>query len=406
MLRWHVACNRCDAAAWIGPRDGAVDAWCEACQAVVALTPRGDAGAPLCPRCRVPLTRSDPRFEELFGELQNLIAVLEAWHGKPARLSELLPERPRFLMDLSPPAPDPGDPADLTAALAALARGSFASARKSLDCLGPTRSGTGGLVGGAAARAWLALGIANQREGDLAAAEAAFTRSLDVAHTVAARLNRGTLRARRGDVTGARADFDRSGHGPEARWNRGALIVLDAVATTPGFPGNEVRLAARKACGPASDYWSDHTVGRLLFALLLERALSRLGDGGALADEQPVLRAAARELEFDTFWDRALVVHGYATLGMKVDAGAAAWPLALLLLGTLRAEPFALGSTGHFLAEALAAADDAVRAGSPEGALAVLAPLLEREDLRHYRVPCARCGAGTVGVDQCEESEV
>jgi hypothetical protein len=34
-----------------------------------------------------------------------------------------------------------------------------------------------------------------------------------------------------------------------------------------------------------------------------------------------------------------------------------------------------------------------------------VARLLARDDVRHYRIPCAACGRGTVGVDLVEDSE-
>src|SRR6185369_16190094 len=77
MARWHLSCDHCEASAWIGARGDERDAWCEACQ-----TP-ADAGAlsdpATCARCGAPLTTHELCFEELYGQLQHLAAVLGAW---------------------------------------------------------------------------------------------------------------------------------------------------------------------------------------------------------------------------------------------------------------------------------------------------------------------------------------
>src|SRR5262249_49243160 len=156
------------------------------------------------------------------------------------------------------------------------------------------------------------LGVARQRLGDLAGAEQVFGRvlELDATHD-AARLDRGALRARRGDFEGARADLQRAGARSEARWNRAALHVLEAVARGGGLP-EPARLAAARAEAPdPSSYWSDPTVGRLLFTLLVERALAR---GADACGDARTLRAAEREMEFEGFDDRALVLCGFARL--------------------------------------------------------------------------------------------
>ncbi|HET7226820.1 MAG TPA: hypothetical protein VFK69_14020, partial [Candidatus Eisenbacteria bacterium] len=130
MTRWHLTCDRCDASVWTGARGEAFDAWCEACQRPAGVASRADA---VCPGCGAPLTLGAPRFEELYGELQQLEAVLGAWAGDAAPLARLLPERPVFLTDLDPPEPAPGDPPVLAGALERLAAGEFTAARAGLE---------------------------------------------------------------------------------------------------------------------------------------------------------------------------------------------------------------------------------------------------------------------------------
>jgi tetratricopeptide (TPR) repeat protein len=400
--RWRVVCDACDAGGWIGPAAWpglpgnvpAVDGWCEGCQSAHVTEP--GAGSPVCPRCGTTLTLGEPRFEELLGEAQNIAAVLSAWCGDPGPLATLLPDRPRFLTDLDPPAPRPGDPEAARAGLDALAHGQFARARDALaKAVRPAQS---------PGHLWRGLGVAAQRLDDLTLAETAFTRAVEAEpHDTAARLDRGALRVRRRDFEAAREDFALAGDRREARWDRAALRVLEAVATTTGLPEPETLRRAREEAGEPSSYWSDHTVGRLLWTLLLERALSRAGDDAAVCADERVMRAAEHELEFDTFWDRALVVHGYARLGMKREAGESAAALAGALLARLAEEPFARGPAGAWLASALSEAVVAVRERRPGDARAALHAVLERPDVMHYRVPCAACGKGSLGVESYQD---
>ncbi|MBI5710230.1 MAG: hypothetical protein HZC42_08010 [Candidatus Eisenbacteria bacterium] len=415
--------RRCDAGAWIGPRDGGLDALCEACQAPHALAPAAADGAP-CPDCGAPLTAGELRSEELFGALQNLAAVLAAWDGVPAPLDAILPDRPRFLTDLDPPEPDPeqrpagagahdprghpgaaAEPPGLRAALESLATGAFARARAQLEALARE---VGSEPGPDRTRVWRALGIAAERLGDLAGAEAAYDRALERGARAQVgpdeplvRLARGVLRARRGDFDGARTDLARAGDTREARWDRAALMVLEAVAATPGLPDAAAIERARQAAGPQSSWWSDFTVGRLLWILLVERARRDLPGG----PDERVLRAAEAHFEFDTFWDRALRLAGYATLGLRAAAAATGAAIAVDLLAGLEREPFLGCPAAAPLAEAIARAARAVQEAEPGAALAAVRALMEREDLRRYRVPCARCGSGTLGVDRVEDDE-
>jgi tetratricopeptide (TPR) repeat protein len=396
MPRWHLACDRCDAEAWVGGHADRWDAWCEACQRATPLEAAPERPAP-CPHCGVPLTTRELRFEELYGELQNLAAVLGAWNGDAALLEAILPERPRFLTDLDPPAVKPDDADDTREALERLAAGAFADARARLESLA-ARAGEAD-----AARLWRAAGIAAERMADLPAAERAFTAALAAGEDATARLARGAVRARRASFAEAREDLEHAGDGHEARWNRAALQVLEAVALTPGLPASATIEAARTEAGEPSPYWSDHTVGRLLWTLLVERAQARMAAGAIPCADERVLRAAEGELEFSTFWDRALVIRGYAALGMKQEIAEAASSLALELVDTLSREPFLRGNASELIARHIASAATAIRGNRPESALPEIRAVMEREDVRHYRLPCARCGEGAVGVDRVEE---
>jgi len=395
IARRLLACDHCDARAWIGFTGDRHDVWCERCQRPASLPT--DVESARCAQCGEPLTLGDPRFEEIYGQIQNLVAVLEAGRGDPARLATLVPERPRFLSDLDPPESSATDDDVSRASLELLRAGAFVEARQRLEAILESRS----QGDGARARLWQALAVARQRVGDLSGAEAAFTRVLEIdpSHEIA-RLGRGALRARRADFEGARADLEGAGSRIEARWNRAALSVLEAVSLGTGVPDPARLEAARREAGPPSSYWSDHTVGRLLFTLLVERAAAR---GPDACGDARVLRAAEGELEFDTFDDRALVLLGYARLAITDEAQRVAGPLAERLTRTLAEEPFAHGEPGRFLAEALDLAAGDVAARDFAGAHARIAPLLERADLKHYRVPCARCGVGTIGIEQVED---
>jgi tetratricopeptide (TPR) repeat protein len=397
VTRWHVACDTCESAAWIGGAGGERTAWCEACQEAFAL-PDGAApsAATSCPRCGRALTTSAPRFEEIYGELQNLAAVLAAWDGDPEPLAELLPERPRFLTDLTPEAPSPDDSSEARDALEALAAGAYHDARAKLEALDRTVTN---------ARIARSLAIASERMGDPAAAEAALDRALALTDTPRLRLQRGALRARRGDVDAAREDLARAGDGFEARWDRAALTLFEAVGVTPGLPARELIDTARQEAGEPSSYWSDHTIGRLLWSLLAGRAKSRSSLDLSPCPDARTLRAAELELEFDTFWDRAMVLEGYARLSLAADAARIAAPLALELARQLAAEPSLASDAAGGIATVFDAAVHAISEGRPGEACDAILGLLKRTDLQHYRVPCRRCGRGSIGVDQIEERE-
>jgi len=90
MSRWHLACDACDAAAWVGPGATGLDAWCESCQSAHGL-PLGASADAACPDCGVQLSTGAPRFMELHGELQSIAGVLAAWTGDRDHRAENLP---------------------------------------------------------------------------------------------------------------------------------------------------------------------------------------------------------------------------------------------------------------------------------------------------------------------------
>jgi tetratricopeptide (TPR) repeat protein len=393
MPRWHVACDNCGAEAWIGGRAEGMDAWCEACQHASRLAHDGKDSDAACPHCGVaPLSTHGLRFEELYGSLQDIVVVLGAWNGDAAPLEALLPDRPRFLTDLNPPAVHPRDDAATVDALEHLRRGDFAGARERLEALLPNAGGS--------ARLWRALGIAAERLEEPALAEAAYGRALEHKESPRVRLARGALRGRRGDFAAALTDLERAGDDYEARWNRAALTVLEAVAHTTGLPPEEALGRARAEIPAPSSYWAEPTVGRLLWSLLIERLQSRAARELSTCPDERALRAAENELEFDTFWDRALVVNAYAAAGMRADLERTASALALDLLTSLASEPALAGPAAREIAEGVRHITGHVRARKPAEALAAARALLGRDDLPRYRIPCARCSVGSVGVDQ------
>ncbi len=376
--RLRVACDACEAGAWIGVPPGA-EPWCERCQRSVS--------APRCPDCGTTPATAEPRFLEAHGLLQNLDAVLAAWVGDAAPLDRLLPRRPRFLTDLTPPATAAGAPG----LFAEVAAGRFGSALAEAPPEPGSRDGLATLR---------ALAVACQRTGAGAAADTAWSRILEVRpDDQVARLNRGVLRAVGERWTEAREDFERAGDGFEARWNRAALSVVESVAAG-GVPSAEALRAARDQTGPASSYWSDQTIGRLLWALLVERAARAEGSSRATAVEN--LRAAESELEHETFWDRALILEGFARLGLASDRARVAEPLAQGLIAELEAQPFLGAARAAAMRAALAEAARAIRGGDPTTAREALRRMPGREDLGRYRVPCAACDGGTVGVEEYE----
>jgi hypothetical protein len=388
--RWRLACDACGVEAWIGPANGgAYDTWCEGCQRAERRD-RAPADGDACTRCGAPLAAA-PRFVELWGELQHLDAVLAAWAGDPSALVAILPERPRFLSDLDPPAPGVGDPAERAAALGALKSGEWQVTLR--DRADPDT------------RMHAARAIAFERLGDLAAAQEEWDALLANCEDPRARLARGALRARRGSFEQAAEDLGLAGTSFEARWNRAACLLHLAVRDSEGLPAPELLARARAEAGEPSAYWSDPTVGRLLWSLLVERELARAGGSHArLADgARRTLRAAEAQFEHATFWDRAMMVAGWARLGAFDECGRNAAPLVRELAAELLREPALTGARLQDLAETVDAAGEAAARDDAAAAHKAIAPALAREDLRHFRIPCAACGRGAVGVEETAE---
>jgi hypothetical protein len=377
--RWRVACDTCDAGAWIGVPPSALP-WCEHCQRSVS--------APRCPECGTTPATAEPRFLECHGVLQNLDAVLAAWAGDAAPLDRLLPRRPRFLTDLTPPSPAAGN----SRLLAEVAAGHFGAALADAT----SEAASGDLA------SWRALAVASQRIGALAAAEAAWTRILEQRpDDQVARLNRGVLRVQDDRRLAAREDFDRAGDGFEARWNRAALRVVEAVASGR-LPSDETLRSARYDAGPPSFYWSDQTIGRLLWSLLIEREAVSGAPAGATAVDR--LRAAEAQFEHDTFWDRALILEGYARLGREADRTRVARPMAETLIAEIGAQPFLEATYAASMRESLHEVARHVRDGDPSAAGNAIERMPGREDLARYRIPCAACGRGTVGIEEYQSA--
>ena len=327
--------------------------------------------------------------------LHQLAAVLAAWAGDVEPLAMLLPERPVFLTDLTPPAAHLDDPVTLRAQLAALARGDWRSALA---------------TAGEGPRADAARAIAHERVGDFAAAIAAWDRVLVAGEDERARLARGSLHARAGRYQEAERDLARAGDSFAARWDRGALLVIAAADGDGAL--DAARIArARAEAGEPSAYWSDPTVGRLLWSRTVERTLAATRHQRPANDaERARLRAAERELEHDTFWDRALLLVGWSRVGAKEEAARIAEPLATAEARAIGLEPAFAAAPGFAEASrrladrALPISGRAIVARKPGRARRALAPLLSRDDLRRFRLPCVRCGRGSIGVEEVREA--
>jgi hypothetical protein len=296
------------------------------------------------------------------------------------------------MTDLAPPATREGDDPATAGALAAAARGDWPAVLSAPASAEP--------------RSLAARAIAHERGGDATAAITDWSRALEGGEWPQARLARGVLRAKAGWWADAAADFALAGDGREARWNRAALRVYHAVSSTPGMPDAREIDAARSEAGPASEYWSEPTVGRLTFTLLAERALARR-EAGEFGDLDIVaLREGEDLLEHHSFWDRALVLAAHARLDNEGDATRVARPLARELAAALLAEPALKGAALAGAREAVTRAWDAISAFEPRRALAAIQPLLGDDALKRYRLPCSACGRGTLGADAWDEAQV
>ena len=399
VTRWRLACDGCEAGAWVGPGADGFDVWCESCQTPLRLPSQPTAGS-RCPRCSVAVFAL-PRFVELWGELQHLDAVLSAWAGDAQPLATLLPERPRFLTDLDPPAPEPQDSPALAACLAAAAQGAY----RALVAMAPDEVPDD-------PRAHAARAIAYERTGDASAALAEWDVVLstpDLAPEAEARahLARGSLLARAGREAAAATDLEGAGSSVAARWTRAALLVHAAISQHAGLPDAGVLLRARAQAGEASAYWSDPTIGRLLWSLLVERALAAQGPQGApLPDAtRAALRAAEAEFEHSTFWDRAMMLVGWVRLGVQDEAARIAGPLAREAAAGLLDEPALHGQPLVDMTRAVVESRTAMDMGDPGEARHAIAPAFARADLRRFRIPCASCGRGTIGIEELLDTE-
>jgi tetratricopeptide (TPR) repeat protein len=328
--------------------------------------------------------------------VQHLDAVLAAWLGEPEWLGALLPERPRFHTDLTPVDADAGSPADTRALHEIVRLGRYGEALPGLEAAVTERPQDPTL--------WTSLAIAAERHGNLERAEEAWTHVIEIRDAPRARLARGVLRARRAALDGAAADFAHAGDSHEARWNRAALAVLRAVALTPGLPAHDTLEAARAEAEAPEGAWHEPTVGRLLWTLLVERAQMRAREGASPCPDERVLRAAELELEFDSFWDRGLLLHGYALLSMRGEAARIAMGVATDLARHLTGTRALHGAAGEPLLAVVKDVAARIDREAPAEARAALGPLLARTDLRMYRFPCAACDAGTIGVESFDDS--
>ena len=389
--RLRLACDACGAGAWVGSTANGHAVWCESCQtaALLAAAPTGQR----CARCGAPYSPA-PRFVELWGELQQLDAVLGAWAGDLAPLAAILPERPRHLTDLTPPELRDGDSPALRERLAAVRRGDWRAVLAGAEDADP--------------RSLAACAIAHERLGEYPEAVAAWDRVLAAGEDERARLARGSLLARTGRHEDAAHDLSAAGDSFAARWDRAALTLEQVVAKSGGVPEAATLLRARTEAGEASAYWSDPTVGRLLWTLLVEHALAQQAalDGPADPGEGVLasLRAAETQFEHATFWDRAMQLAGWARLGALEDVARVASPLAREQSAALLDEPALTGAPLLAVTQAVAAARTAMDLGDPVEARHDIHDALMREDLRRFRIPCAACGKGTVGVEETSES--
>ena len=207
MPRWHLACDHCDAGAWVGPSATGLDGWCESCQSAHGL-PHGAGPDAVCPDCGIRLSTRELRFEELFGELRNVAAVLAAWDGDPGPLHEILAERPRLLTDLKPPEVLADDPPGVRGALEALQARRFPEALLRLEAPAFASALVGTLLGALARESFL-------RSPPAAPLAAAVLRAAQAAadHEPGAALREVRALMARCDVRGYRVPYARCGRG-------------------------------------------------------------------------------------------------------------------------------------------------------------------------------------------------
>jgi hypothetical protein len=147
-----------------------------------------------------------------------------------------------------------------------------------------------------------------------------------------------------------------------------------------------------------SDYWSEPTVGRLLWTLLVERARER---------PTPARCARASRSSSSTPSGTApLVAHGYAAAGLSSEftrvarpAPASCWPPWRASRRSAHARGARESRPGSWRARGGGPGAAARRGAGGRVRGCSGAPICAR-----YRVPCGACGRGSIGVDALEES--
>ena len=235
---------------------------------------------------------------------------------------------------------------------------------------------------------------------------ASWDAAIALAEDARARLARGALHARAGRWDAAEADLARAGDSFEARWDRAALALHRTIVERDAMPDDRAWADASRAVGPASDYWSDPTLGRLTWSLVVERVVASHAAGAPLEPAAHArLVAAAARFEHATFWDLAMQVVGWARVGAVEEVARLAQALAGTQVGSTLAEPAVRGPALRAVADAVASARTAMAARDPEGARRAIAPAVARTDLQHFRIPCLHCGMGAVGVDEVDDPD-
>ena len=100
--------------------------------------------------------------------------------------------------------------------------------------------------------------------------------------------------------------------------------------------------------------------------------------------------------------DRAMILVTYSRLELTGDVGRIAMPIAREQASALLAEPALKGAPLAPFAAAVTAAYDAAASRQPRAAWRALYLWMRDERLQRYRVPCAACLRGSVGVEGFE----
>ena len=94
------------------------------------------------------------------------------------------------------------------------------------------------------------------------------------------------------------------------------------------------------------------------------------------------------------------MIHGWALLGQRAQAIESGLPVVVDLLAKLAREPALRGAALRDVAAAVTAPIDGEHVTE---ARARFDALLRRDDLRRYRIPCRRCGRGSLGVEGMDD---